>query len=54
MTTKLLAWTPGWIVVPLPDIGNKGGGEGFGKGGGKISFVRFKFAMPVWHPGKDI
>lgn len=29
MTPRFLAWVPGWIVVPLPEIGNKGGGVGF-------------------------
>ena len=30
---RFLAWVPGWIAVPLPEIGNKGGGGGLGGDG---------------------
>lgn len=41
MTPRFLAWVPGWIVVPLCEIGNRKGGVGFGGGGGRDKLWAF-------------
>ena len=38
LQTSFLAWVSGLIVVPLPEIANKGGGRGLGGGAGEDKF----------------
>lgn len=35
LQASFLAWVSGLIVVPLPEIANKGGGRGLGGGAGE-------------------
>lgn len=47
MTPRFLPWVPGWVIVPLPEIGKKEEREVLEEVEGKDKLWYSKFEMPV-------